>query len=100
MVGGDGLVGSDKRGKSPGQERNLLEQAVVDCRTRQSNDIIEGSPCPVVDDEQRQHGSADGIKPPDIQLMTDQWEQKRQGVEEDVGLAIFPELVRSVLRGQ
>lgn len=52
-------------------------------------DLLETGRGPVIDDMQRYQTCTRCIEPPDVGFLTNEWEQQRQGVEDDVGFAIL-----------
>ena len=74
VVCGDGLVGVHDGGEAPGEEGDLFEEAGGDGGAGEAGDVLEAGLRPVVDDEEGEEGGADGVEPPEVELVPDQWE--------------------------
>ncbi len=88
MVRRDGFVSVDDGGKTPGEECDFFEDGGRDGGTGQAGDVFETGFGPVVDDEEGKEGRADGVEPPEVELVAYQWEKEGEGVEDNVGLAV------------
>lgn len=88
VVRRDGLVGVDDGGEAPGEEGDLLEEGRGDGGAGEAGDVLEAGGGPVVDDEEGEEGGADGVEPPEGQLVADQGEEEGERVEDDVGFAV------------
>ena len=89
VVRGDGLVGVDDGGEAPGEEGDLFQDGGGDGGAGEAGDVFEARFGPVVDYEERKEGGADGVEPPEGELVTEEWEEEGEGVEDDVGLAVW-----------
>ena len=88
MVRGDRFVGVHDGRKTPGEERDLFENIGGDGGTGEPGDVFETRFGPVVDYEEGEEGGADGVEPPEVELMANQWEEEGERVEDDVGFAV------------
>ena len=88
MVGRDVLVGVDDGGEAPGEKGDLLEQGGRDGGAGEPGHVFEAGRGPVGDDEEGEEGGADGVEPPEGQLVADEGEEEGEGVEDDVGFAV------------
>ena len=88
VVGRDGFVPADDGREAPGEEGDFAQQAVVDGGAAEAGDVLEAGFGPVVDDEEREDGGADGVEPPEGELVSDEGEEEGEGVEVDVGFAV------------
>lgn len=89
MVGFDAFEALDERLKAVRHEHELAFCSVVGRLASQSGDVLETCACPVVYNVHRKDSSTDRIKPPDIDLMTDQREEQRERIEVNVRLAVL-----------
>ena len=89
MVRRDGLVGVDDGGEAPGQKGDFLEEGRGDGGAGEAGDVFEAGRGPVVDDEEGEEGGADGVEPPEGELVADEGEEEGEGVEDDVGFAVW-----------
>ena len=88
MVRRDGFVGVDDGGETPGEEGDLFEDVGGDGGAGEAGDVFEAGFGPVVDDEEGEEGGADGVEPPEGELVADEREEEGEGVEDDVGFAV------------
>lgn len=65
-------------------EHHLAFYAFICGFSSKTGNVFKTSASPVVDDVQRKAGCTERIEPPDIDLGTDEREQKRQGIEVDI----------------
>ena len=52
-------------------------------------DVLETGGGPVGDYEEGEEGGADGVEPPEGELMADKREEEGESVEDDVGFAVY-----------
>lgn len=71
MVRGDGLVRVYDRGETPGEESDLFEDVGGDGGAGEAGDVFEARFGPVVDYEEGEEGGADGVEPPEGELVSD-----------------------------
>ena len=71
VVRRDGLVGVDDGGEAPGQKGDFLEEGGRDGGAREPGHVFEAGRGPVVDDEEGEEGGADGVEPPEGELVAD-----------------------------
>ena len=88
VVRRDGLVGVDHGGEAPGQKGDFLQQGGRDGGAGEAGHVFEAGGGPVVDYEEGEEGGADGVEPPEGELVADEGEEEGQGVEDDVGFAV------------
>ena len=88
VVRGDGLVGVDDGGEAPGQKGDFLEEGGRDGGAGEAGHVFEAGGGPVVDDEEGEEGGADGVEPPEGELVADEGEEEGEGVEDDIGFAV------------
>ena len=74
MVGLDTLESVDEWREAVCHERELAIRSVVGGLAGQSSNVLKASACPVVDDEERENGCANGIEPPYADLVADERE--------------------------
>lgn len=95
MVCRDRFVGVHHGRKTPGEERHFLENVGGDGGAGEAGDVFETCFGPVVDYEEGEESGADGVKPPEVELMAYQWEEEGKRVEDDVGFAVWGSLVEN-----
>ena len=88
MIRRDGLVGVHDGSEAPGEEGDFLEQAARDGGAGQVGDVFEAGGGPVGDYEEGEEGGADGVEPPEGELVAEEGEEEGEGVEDDVGFAV------------
>ena len=66
-----------------------MKDAVRDGGSRKARDVLHTRVGPVIDDEEGEEGGAEGIKPPEGEEMADEGEGEGEGVEDDVGFAVY-----------
>ena len=54
----------------------------------EAGDVFEAGFGPVVDDEEGEEGGADGVEPPEVELVAEEGKEEGEGIEDDVGLAV------------
>lgn len=69
MVRGNGLVRVYDGGEAPGEEGDLFEDVGGDGGAGEAGDVFEARFGPVVDYEEREEGGADGVEPPEGELV-------------------------------
>ena len=75
-------------GKAPGEERDLFENVGRDGGAGEAGDVFETGFGPVVDYEEGEQSGADRVEPPEVELVTNQWEKKGERVEDNIGFAV------------
>ena len=88
MVGRDRFISVDDGGEAPGEEGDFLEHGGGDGGTGEAGDVFEAGFGPVVDYEEGEEASADGVEPPEVELVAYEWEEEGERVEDDVGFAV------------
>ena len=88
VVCGDGFVGVDDGGKAPCEEGDLFEHVGGYGGAGEAGDVFETRFGPVVDDEEGKDGSADGVEPPEVELVPDQREEEGERVEDNVSFTV------------
>ena len=88
VVRRDGLVSVDDGGEAPGEEGDFLEEVGGDGGAGEAGDVFEARRCPVVDDKDGEDGGADGVEPPEGELVADEGEEEGERVEDDIGFAV------------
>ena len=88
MVRRDGLVGVDHGGEAPGQKGDFLEEGGRDGGAGEPGCVFEAGGGPVGYDEEGEEGGAEGVEPPEGELVAEEGEEEGEGVEDDVGFAV------------
>lgn len=89
MIRRDAFVSVDERGKAPREKREFLLETIVDGGTGEAEYVLQTGGRPVVDDEEGEQSGAEGVQPPDFGGVADVGEDEGEGVEDDVGFAVF-----------
>ena len=87
-VRGDGWRARRHFVKSDGLGFSLSE-TIVDGGTGEAEYVLQTGGRPVVDDEEGEQSGAEGVQPPDFGGVADVGEDEGEGVEDDVGFAVF-----------
>ena len=88
MVRRDRFVRVYDGGEAPGEESDLFEDVGGDGGAGEAGDVFETGFGPVVDYEEGEEASADGVEPPEVELVSYQWEKEGERVEDNVGFAV------------
>ena len=88
MIRRDSFVRVDDGREAPGQEGDFLEEGGGDGGAGEAGDVLEAGFGPVVDDEEGEEGGAEGVEPPEGELVAEEGEEEGEGVEDDVGFAV------------
>ncbi len=89
MIRRDRFVGIDDGSEAPGEVGDFFEDARVDGGASEAGDVFEERFGPVVDYEEGEEGGAEGVEPPEGELVADEGEEERERVEDDVGFAVW-----------